>query len=409
MKSVLVTVTLEQGAALGVAGRSDHRQETHDHVPGSVLRGALAAAWLGTPEAPDAHDPRFREVFEGEGVFGPLHSDDSAPTPLSRWVHKTPPDDWCRTPWWDEATGGAAPPGQHCTACGPTRGKLERSKGQPAGSPEIRSRTHVKITEEGVAERGALFRRAALAPHTVLRGYLTGPAVEALRPAGRPVTRVRLGGRRSTTGFATLTATEAAPAPVETDAEGNVVLRLASPGVFVNRYGHPTDKPDVNELKAVLGVGVTIDMLDGWTRWTTAGGWHLASGLPKPTDRAVAAGSTYRIRCRTAPATDRLVLLAARGVGLRRREGFGAVHPIPESALAGDLRAIAPLRSWPRWSRVAGLVREHAQRPLAPDHALRRMPADPSLDPRQRAAAMALVELPDRERVLAVLDAMERS
>ena len=43
---VRITVTLTQPVAVGRNVRADSRQDTHNHVPGSVLRGALAAAWI---------------------------------------------------------------------------------------------------------------------------------------------------------------------------------------------------------------------------------------------------------------------------------------------------------------------------------------------------------------------------
>ena len=64
-----------------------------------------------------------------------------------------------------------------------------------------------------------------------------------------------------------------------------------------------------------------------WTRWGEAAGWHAAAGLAKPTERVVTAESTYRIQCDPAPPAEALRALRVRGLGLRRREGYGALCP----------------------------------------------------------------------------------
>ncbi|WP_444543393.1 hypothetical protein, partial [Mangrovihabitans endophyticus] len=42
----------------------------------------------------------------------------------------------------------------------------------------------------------------------------------------------------------------------------------------------------------------------------TVGGWHLASGLPKPTEQVAVAGSVYRLRCSSPPTSQALAALA---------------------------------------------------------------------------------------------------
>jgi CRISPR-associated protein Csx10 len=402
MRSALVTATLTQTAALGVAGRADYRQDTYDHVPGSVLRGALAATWLRTPGAPGADHPVFREVFEGDGAFGPLHSAESLPTPLSMWTHKTGPLPTCPTPWWDETTDKVPDQCQHCPE---PRATLERSKGQPVGRPRIGARSRIAIGADGIAENARLFRRAAVDAGTVLRGWVSGSALDALTPAGTPVTRLRFGGERSIRGLAEIQITDTTPPPLRTNGT-DVILTLTSPGIFLDRFGYPTDKPAKAELADILNVEIKkVTAQPGWTRWTEVGGWHMASGLPKPRDRAVAAGSTYRVVCAQPPTVESLSELSVRGVGLKRREGYGALYRLPTADPA--VNAIATLRTWSKWTRLTLFVRTNTQRPLPPGNLLRRLLDDDTLTPDQRAALQTLIDLPDGSRVARLLDESE--
>lgn len=318
-----VTVTLTEPVAAARRLRTDFTQDTHDHIPGTVLRGALAAAWIREHGAPDPDSRDFLDIFEGDGSFGPLHSPESFPVPLSYKQHKYAPGPGCRR-WWDEATEKA--PQQCC--CGQD---LENGKGEPARNVARVTRARVALTEEGVAVNKQLFTQSSLASDTVLTGWVHGPAVRALRLNGTPVDTLYLGGRRSIQGAATVDVDFAEePGPVEqiekSDGSADVVLRLLSPGIFVDGFGMPADEPDLREISAVLGVEVRGMARKSWTRWTEVGGWHAASGLPKPTERAVQQGSTYVLHCAEPASESARRTLMARGVGLRRREGFGALY-----------------------------------------------------------------------------------
>jgi len=396
VRTMQITALLAEPAALGKPSRADYRQDTYDHVPGSVLRGALAATWLRTPGAPGPEHTTFRTVFEGEGLFGPLHSTASLPVPLSVWTHKGEPGPCCTKLWWDAAVE-ALPDPLSCPTC---RGRLAQSKGDPVGTPRLHSRTRVALDNNGVAAEGRLFRRDALATELPLTGWVSGAAVDALAPAGQVVTELRFGGERSVRGRATITARPAAPPPIELSG-CDVVLRLAAPAVFVDRFGHAADKPSRLELKAALGQAVK--KITAWTRWTEVGGWHMAAGVPKSRDRAVAAGSTYLVRCAAAPDPARLAELAARGVGLRRREGCGALHPCPAEPLATSpfYRALEPLRGWPDWPQLRAALGEKAAGRAA-------RIIQPTSGP-ERDAATALVGVQDRARLRRLLDLLEET
>ncbi|MBE9375295.1 hypothetical protein IQ251_12655 [Saccharopolyspora sp. HNM0983] len=333
-----LVVTLDEPVAAGRNLRSDFRRDIHDHVPGSVLRGALAAAWIQWLGVDITRTREFGEIFDGQGSFGPLHSVASYPVPLSVFVHKYGHTDKCRKLWWDAALDETAA-GDMCEKC---KYPLVASKGQPAGPVAMHSRTMSALRTDGVAKDGNLFSETALTGGMRLSGWLHGDALRALESADVPLDTLYLGSRRSLRGSATVEVDRTAvPDPVE--AVGNdVILRLAAPGIFVDEFGMPRATPDLDELSEVLGVQV-IDVRP-WIRWTEAGGWHAASGLPKPTERAVAPGSTFRVQCAEPPAEAARRSLTARGVGLRRREGFGALHvpsvPLPPAALVGKVAGV---------------------------------------------------------------------
>lgn len=317
-----VTVTLDQPVHIGTGPLPDYRNPTHDHIPGSVLRGACAAAWiraLGPPKPDAPHRQAFIETFESDGVFGPLHRDGSLPVPVSVAVHKYQEGPGCRQLWWDRSLGED---GTECPDC--DQG-LEAAKGEPYERPTRLQRTRVALTTEGVAKDEQLYRKDSLARDQVFTGWVSAAAVRAFEVGGQPLHRLWLGGGRTTGGLARVTVDpDAEPEALETDGTA-VILRLASPGIFVDKAGLPASAPSGIELHRALGVDIVSVV--GWMRWGEVAGWHAAAGLAKPTERVVTAGSTYRVECDRAPSREALRALRIRGLGLRRREGFGALCP----------------------------------------------------------------------------------
>lgn len=353
---VLVTATLTQLTSPGTGSRGGHRNHSHDHIPGAVLRGACAAVWIRRHGPPAAGDTAFADIFDGDGTFGPLHAPATRPIPLSVRVHKYSPGPDCEQLWWDRAH---AHDQTRCPDCGQD---LTDSKGETLAAPARVTRTHAALTPDGVAIDDKLFRTTALASSTQLSGWVTGTAVAALYDHdGAPIPRLKLGGNRSTSGAATITIDpHAAPEPLENH-NGALILRMATPAVFFDDHGFPTDRPSPHHLRAALNCDAEIEA--SWTRWTSVGGWHAASGLPKPVERAVAAGSTYLVRPHSTPDTDTLERLVTAGIGARRREGFGALFTVaePPRPLAFSIHRARPLTSIPGWPRLAAHLRARAQ------------------------------------------------
>lgn len=329
-------LTARQRSHFGKAPSASFRLATHTHIPGSVVRGAFAAAWIARHGIPTSSSRRaeFVELFEGPTVFGPLYSD-HPPTSLSIWVHKYPPRQECRTHAWDAANSGTEVP-THCKQCKSPLRQAKPSDRPPTASPSaIVSRTHVAIAEDGVAEDGRLFRREqhspTVSPH--YQGHVHGSSttIDALAD----FSSVRVGGRLTTHGGMSVAFADRPyrpPTPINTT---DIVLRLISPAIFVDDRGAAAPHPHPVDLQRVLGSPARV--VRSWMRWGETGGWHAASGLPKHTERTVEPGSTYLVRSQTSIDHDSLHRLGE-GLGLRRHEGFGAV---------GDLNH-DPIRWWNR-------------------------------------------------------------
>lgn len=368
-----LVLTLRQPAQLGIKSRQDNVLGTMEHIPGSSVRGAFAAAWLArngvsTPGTPGREE--FLTLFEGGVRFGALLRPGTEFMSLAVFGHKYDPEPGCRVIDYDRALGEEPP--SACPDCG---SPIEQLKGLIGDRQAPRRRTSVAIGADGTAIEGALFTRETLPPGQVFRGTVTGSdtalaILEELR-------QIRVGGRRTTHGLADITITPGGgpPLPQRRD-EHTLVVRLRSPGIFTDDHGRPSRDPSEAELTEALG-GTPARVVDRWIRWEQVGGWHVASGLPKPVELAVAAGSTYIIYTERMVTDSELAAFSSRGLGLRRHEGFGDLAPEPvlrpgadarekeTSRLRGIRNKTAPivrlvLGSEDALERVRGLMRAHA-------------------------------------------------
>ena len=321
---IRVEVLAEQPLHLGTRPDAGWLTDTHRFVPGSVLRGALASVWLARnrPPRPDVSgDHEFLRLFESNVRFGPLYPADNALRPLSVFGCKYADRDACQRFVHDAAFDGPAP--SNCPACA---SPVEASKGRIEHA-QVVDHTRVELDANGRAADGLLYTRRALAAGTRLTGLVCGALSDGLDWLTESDLTIRLGGRRSTSGLATLTAhTEPSPSAFTGYQPGQrrLVVRMASPGIFVDRFGRPTWLPDLQEVRVCLGVPSILDA--AFARPTVVTGWHAASNLPKPRDFAVAAGSVFVLRFDAdLPDLDGLHRLWTTGLGLRRVEGNGWV------------------------------------------------------------------------------------
>jgi len=369
-----LTLTLRQPARFGGRSKGINVLETEKYLPGSVVRGAFASAWVlrnGRPSGPECTGSgreEFIRLFEGGIRFAPLFAGPPF-FPLSVVTHKPGGGEGC--PWRDvDLTDLRAEP-THRTAverirergcCPACQEPLVQLK-ELLGVPPLHRRTSVAIHEEGVARRAQLYTRETFSPRVSFVGNISGPPdlLAVLRDLGE----IRVGGRRTTHGLGTVRIEDAAVAGTpERYGSDRIVLRLASPGVFVDRTGRPVRDPDPDELREVLGAEVRVERR--WTRWTETCGWHMASGLPKPAELAVAPGSTYVLRCDPRPEDAALLRLAERGIGLRRHEGFGDLAPPPplrpgREWIVRRYAAVTTLSRYRWWTTLVERLTDHAE------------------------------------------------
>ncbi|MFJ4010344.1 type III-B CRISPR module-associated Cmr3 family protein [Streptomyces sp. NPDC090026] len=342
-----LTVTAHQPLALGVRPTGTAPVPTRRHVPGSVLRGALAAAWIaehGLPTAaPAAQRREFTALFEADVCYGPLFATGSRIVPLSvlRCKYRR-----CTTIIDAAFPDGAGMDGtgeeEPSCACGPLvpgRGEVEFTGAESRSW--VTQSTHLQIDDiHQVAEEGLLFTRRALThrdaagAERTFHGRITlGTELPDAAAAwlGR-ARRLRLGGRRGTSGAVTYTPSPAAAVAPPATAH-RIALRLTAPALLTDPAGLPLDLADPQALRAALDQELA-PLLGGaqlagvhrvWARRERVGGWHAASRLPKPVELAVSAGSVLLLDFDQPPAPQGLLALRDRGIGLRRNEGFGAL------------------------------------------------------------------------------------
>jgi CRISPR-associated protein Csx10 len=350
-----VTVTTEQRAGLGTERRAGNHADTHEYLPGSVLRGALAAPWVRQGRQ---NEPAFRRTFDGDLRFGPLLPEQSQIRPVSAHVCKY------QRPGCTSTVRDAAFESDfgECATCGrrdPGRGELVAPGGRPWRARQPLTTAAIDPVTQ-IAADGQLFSRDALPPRTVFRGQVHGPAVALAALAGTH--RVRLGGRGSVMGAATVTlqpADQVAPALEP----GVTVLVAASPVVLVDDAGRPSF--DVRTELRRHGVVLAPSGVRAWIRLLPAGvgGWHAASGLPKPVTPALAAGSTWAVDVDDPAPLQRLL---DRGFGLRRQEGFGWVEvekqawrPAPAVFVADAVDSPDSYQAWQDHLAALALGRDH--------------------------------------------------
>lgn len=407
-----LTVSLQQRTLLGGLPRSDQRNAAVDHIPGAVVRGAFAAAWIrayGVAVPGSPHRDEFVELFEGGVRFGPLYAT-GRPMPLSVVQHKYPATEDCLYDEVDRALVDLVVDSSVGDTCSTCQSPLDPARGlRREDRPRMVDRVGLRIHPSGVAAHGHLFTQEELVPADFTGEIIGDPALLA-RLDG--LTTLRIGGNLSTHGSARALVREGDEGDVRDRVqlldENTAVLRLASPAVLVDDLGRPAPGSLAAELTRVLGTRCTIE--NSWWRWDTVGGWHAASELPKPTDSVVVAGSTWLVRSDATPFDPQRVRhLGLRGVGVRRHEGFGhLMGPVPvrtEPEAKATARAVDVLAGVNEaiWSDVirpaAGGDAEQVARlrSVAP-----RMPAD-----LQHAVERLLAS--DHERMRSIVSGVEKT
>jgi CRISPR-associated protein Csx10 len=352
-----VIAVAQQGLAVGGPAEVGFDKVTLPYVPGSTLRGALAAAWIREHGPPGTANPRREEfigLFERDIRYGPLLQEGTAVVPLSAVWCKYPATPACEKWSTDAAVDGDA---FTCPHCGDG---TETGKGEVA-AVRVRRILRTRLDAAGRAMDGYLYARHELESGLAYRGHLTGT-----HPWLREPREIWLGGRTSTRGLATIQVTPdadepAAPAvPFSPRADGALVVRFTSPALIVDDAGRPALDPAA-EILHLLGMpSAALERSLCWTRPVRVGGWHAASGLPKPVELAMAMGSVAVLQLREQPGPEQLQRLAREGAGLRRIEGFGSVQVNPSPWRLPQLPAAAEAAGPAAEPSVLAGLRDHA-------------------------------------------------
>jgi len=321
-----VIAVARQGLAVGGPAEVGFDKVTLPYVPGSTLRGALATVWISEHGIPDAANQRREEfvgLFERDIHYGPLFQDGTTVVPLSAAWCKYPATPGCEGWSADAAVDGDV---TTCPHCG---NGTDTGKGEVTGV-RVRRVLRTKLDESGRPVDGYLYARHELESGLTYRGHLSGT-----HPWLQETREIWLGGRTSTRGLATIHVVPDADGPAapailpSARADGALIVRLTSPAIIVDDFGRPALGP-VPEILRVLGLPrSSVESSRCWTRPVRVGGWHAASGLPKPVELAMELGSVVLLQFREPPGPDGLQRLAEDGIGLRRIEGFGSVQVNP--------------------------------------------------------------------------------
>ena len=370
---------LRSAVTAGTGAEVGNGQRGHLVIPGSVVRGALAAAWLREHGLADA-DERFAALFERDLYVGPAVPVGSRLTPLSKFRRKYP-EPGAPNEWNDAAAVDA--PGQG----------VDYGRGWQV-PPEYTVRiTRTALNADGTAKTGNLFTETGLRAGVVAVGQLLVRTDDA---AGldwlRQPRTLRVGGRRSTGGAADWTVQEDDAAGERTladpgNSDGAMLVRCLAPLILVDQFGAPAADRGAVEAALTQAAGQSMTVRREWVRTRTVEGWHTASGLPKVADWAIEAGSVFEVTGLTDAARERL----EEGVGLRRQEGFGRVEvctagaagpltvdPAPSAAAASKAAPAAPAPTGERPPPVRHSPSDPAAGTPPPEHAEPVQPASPA-------------------------------
>lgn len=315
-------------------------------VPGSTLRGALAARWQGDRAAEE-----FQRIFlSGSVRFGYLYprSGQAAarPMPLARHTCKLRPGEVPRGHGFVDLL--LEPEAARCPmeGCGgrlvPWSPAFQGASGEPAERLVVSPHNRIDFERQTVPE-GGLFAYEVLPEGRRLRGYLRADGAEemavllgGLGLAVGDAFRLRVGRRKGVLGYLECRLLpydgldggvglfpDAGTVPGRWPEGEAVRVDLLTPAVVTDAFLRYRDSLAPEDL------GLARERFDGaFARSQRVAGWNRAHRLPKGDEVAVQAGSSYLLRRPPSGAEEELLTLteaASRGIGSRRTEGFGVV------------------------------------------------------------------------------------
>jgi CRISPR-associated protein Csx10 len=368
------TATLRSPVAIALTRATGNVLDTLQYVPGTVLRGALAQAFLDTHG--QEPDDRFQAMFVSGGVrYGNLRRIGFVPWPLSVRQCKARFDHHPKLDLLFAASAGLDPGGE--CACG---AKLERPNyfctpgrnGYETGKADTRRVAHAEIDPFTLRPRSGSFHSSEVldADQTLVGAIDADPGPAALLKNFVGDQRILHVGRGKTRGQGRIELCldpAGVPAPPAADrmlALNRVIMdrypAMAGAVWLVCTFRAPAICYDQwlfsrSWLDPIEDLGLPGYHLENWfSRMTTISGWHAAARMPRADVEAISAGSVFLFANRTPGLSlesecDRIAKvlerLERRGIGERLDEGFGeAVFCDP---LHTELAPSAPHREAP--------------------------------------------------------------
>ncbi|MFY9263792.1 MAG: hypothetical protein GX483_04845 [Actinomycetaceae bacterium] len=320
-KWLRIKITAKQRISLGVGNEKSFLTRTHPYLPGSVVRGALAATWLR--ESNGTADSLFTTVFE-QGRFSPAFPSGAVLENQSVKQCKYHDGNSGHPEFVDLAFDHT---GNSETHCGAGRDDL---KGNVSG---VRVGTRVTTALDpgkNTASEGKLFSREYLEKGTVFAGYVCLPdSADAALDFLMRISSAFFGGRSSVMGRSDIKWEELSEAPglSTVNTAEPVVIRTISPTILVDSYGLPSIDLAAALQEASVGTVEATWSNPPRVESGIAGGWHMATGLPKPAEIALVPGAVAKL---TGVDLQNLKQLLDSGLGLRTNEGYGWVEVVTE-------------------------------------------------------------------------------
>lgn len=347
-----IEATLHTTACFSEQPAMGNEAETLPYIPGTALRGMLAALYLqsATP------DVTFRRIFcDGAVSFPNLYPTNARPLPLSAYTCKPhfgfrsdPTDQYGEPPHgvvdllFEDFLDN---PSRRCPWCKHPLAPYEvrfydggtvRPKRIPV-EPLIRMRTAVSPRTRS-ALRGALYSQTELPAESAFRGMLIATDANALEALIQVLGNQFTGwtGRRRAGKLEVIFNPASPPSkpkflpwPTE-DGWHFIALTLVSDAILIDRMLRPLITLTSEVLYEYLDfpTGVEVQVVKAFRAVRRVAGWSSVGKIFKPDDLALAAGSTFLLKVAADGASnvlDWMHRLTMEGIGLRRSEGFGRV------------------------------------------------------------------------------------
>jgi len=387
---------LRRPALLGAPTGDPNSAVTLDFIPGSSMRGAVAAVVAGEPDVLERLvlnvGVRYLNAYwEVDGVRSlptPAHlrieaqrcslaafADDLAAAELTKLAGENPriPPGLTRLPPY------CAPAGDDIQVGSPRRiGRIHNSRDPERGRSwtDPSGTTHGAVFSYEAIDAGQAFRGliAVDDPNLAhdLQSVLPADSSGACEASSAPTQATIRVGRSKLAGYGGLASLEWLPmVDDEVSAsswqngqisEGtNLLFELLSDAIVRDPATGTVDPGAIEAVVATRGFRTVAS----WRTVTSTGGFNAKWGLPLPSYPAVAAGSSFLVTTNRPIKEAEVVELLSSGIGLRRRDGFGRLRladsPASDSVRVTAIEQPAPLS--PEGS-APPLVREMAHRRL---------------------------------------------